>query len=134
MTSSSNSSSEPGQSVDPPAWREVSELSFEEAQAELEQVVARLEDQHTGLDDAIALWERGEALHAWCQKKLDAAAARIEKLRLGDDEIEAVTAETEAFTDAAGDSGAVPHAPDVDAESAPPTAAPAGADAPPSMF
>src|SRR4051812_43589192 len=49
----------------------VESLSFEQAQAELEQIVERLEDQHTGLDDALALWERGEALHAWCQKKLD---------------------------------------------------------------
>ena len=58
----------------------VETLSFEQAQAELEQVVEALENRHTGLDDALALWERGEALHAWCQTRLDYAADRLKKL------------------------------------------------------
>jgi exodeoxyribonuclease VII small subunit len=72
----------------------VESLSFEQAQAELEQIVEALEDRHTGLDDALALWERGEALHAWCQQRLDYAAERLQKLTVTPDEIEAVTAET----------------------------------------
>ncbi len=71
----------------------VESLSFEQAQAELEQVVEALEDRHTGLDDALALWERGEALHAWCQSRLDYAADRLKKLAVTPEEVAAVTAE-----------------------------------------
>ena len=71
----------------------VETLSFEQAQAELEQVVEALENRHTGLDDALALWERGEALHAWCQTRLDYAADRLKKLTVTAEEVAAVTAE-----------------------------------------
>jgi len=50
-----------------------------------------LEDQHTGLDEALALWERGEALHAYCQAKLDSAAHRIERLKVSPEEVAAAT-------------------------------------------
>jgi exodeoxyribonuclease VII small subunit len=72
----------------------VETLTFEQAQAELEQVVEALEDRATGLDAALALWERGEALHAWCQQRLDYAAARLQKLAISPEEVAAVTAES----------------------------------------
>ncbi len=56
------------------------ELSFEEARAELEAIVTRLEDGRTSLDDALRLWERGELLHALCQAKLDQAETRVAEL------------------------------------------------------
>jgi exodeoxyribonuclease VII small subunit len=56
------------------------EPTFEEAARELEQIVERLERGETGLDEAIALWERGEALYRQCTAKLDAAHGRIEEL------------------------------------------------------
>lgn len=56
------------------------ELTFETAQAELEQIVEQLESGKAGLDDAIALWQRGEKLYAFCRSKLDAAEGRIEEL------------------------------------------------------
>ena len=56
------------------------ELSFEQAQAELEQIVERLERGQVPLDEAIALWERGEQLHALCRGKLDAAQGKVEEL------------------------------------------------------
>jgi exodeoxyribonuclease VII small subunit len=56
------------------------ELSFEAARDELEQVVQRLEDGSTSLEEALALWERGEALYRACRTRLEAAEARIEKL------------------------------------------------------
>jgi exodeoxyribonuclease VII small subunit len=61
------------------------ELSFEQARDELEQIVRRLEDGSTTLDDALALWERGEQLHALCRARLDAAEERVSELleRLG---------------------------------------------------
>jgi exodeoxyribonuclease VII small subunit len=83
----------------------VESLSFEQAQAELEQIVEALEDRHTGLDDALALWERGEALHAWCQQRLDYAAERLQKLTVTPDEISAVTAES---ADEFAPEGAIP--------------------------
>ncbi len=55
-------------------------LSFEEAQKELEQIVQKLERGEAGLDEALALWERGEELYTLCVGKLDAAQGRIEEL------------------------------------------------------
>jgi exodeoxyribonuclease VII small subunit len=56
------------------------ELTFEQAQAELEQIVTRLEQGQASLDDAIALWERGEQLYAFCRQRLDAAQGKVEEL------------------------------------------------------
>ena len=56
------------------------EPTFEQAQAELEQIVERLERGQVPLDEAIALWERGEQLHAFCRAKLDAAQGKVEEL------------------------------------------------------
>jgi exodeoxyribonuclease VII small subunit len=58
----------------------MSEPTFEEAQAELERIVARLEQGQASLDDALALWERGEELYAFCRAKLDAAQGKVEEL------------------------------------------------------
>ena len=76
-----------------PSPADVAALSFESAQAELEAIVERLENPQTGLDEALALWERGEALHAHCQSKLDYAAERIRRIQLTPDEIAAVAME-----------------------------------------
>jgi exodeoxyribonuclease VII small subunit len=56
------------------------ELTFEQAQAELEQIVERLEQGQASLDEALALWERGEALYRLCRAKLDAAEGKVEEL------------------------------------------------------
>jgi exodeoxyribonuclease VII small subunit len=58
----------------------LSELSFEEAQRELEQIVERLERGDAGLDELTQLWERGEELYRVCAAKLEAARGRIEEL------------------------------------------------------
>ena len=57
-----------------------SEATFESAQRELEQIVQRLESGDAGLDEAIALWERGEELYRFCLGKLDLAQGKIEDL------------------------------------------------------
>jgi exodeoxyribonuclease VII small subunit len=54
--------------------------SFEDAQRELEQIVERLERGQAPLDEAVALWERGEELYRFCLAKLDAAQGKIEEL------------------------------------------------------
>jgi exodeoxyribonuclease VII small subunit len=56
------------------------ELSFEDARRELERIVAQLETGQAGLEDAVALWERGEELYRLCLGKLDTAQGRIEEL------------------------------------------------------
>ena len=56
------------------------EPTFESAQRELEQVVQRLESGDAALDEAIALWERGEELYRFCAGHLEAAEGRIEEL------------------------------------------------------
>jgi exodeoxyribonuclease VII small subunit len=58
----------------------VSELTFEVAQRELETIVERLERGETSLDEAIALWERGEELLRFCLTRLDTAEGKIEEL------------------------------------------------------
>jgi exodeoxyribonuclease VII small subunit len=56
------------------------EPSFESAQRELEQIVQRLERGDAALDEAIALWERGEELYRFCVGRLDSAQGKIEEL------------------------------------------------------
>ena len=58
----------------------MSEPTFEEAQRELEGIVQRLERGDAWLDEAIALWERGEELYRICLAKLDAAQGRVDEL------------------------------------------------------
>ena len=53
-------------------------LSFEAALRELESIVSRLEQGEVDLEDSIALYERGQALKAHCEKKLKAAEGRLE--------------------------------------------------------
>ena len=57
-------------------------LSFEDALKELEPIVGRLESGDAPLDEAIELYERGDALRQRCAERLDAAQARIEAIRL----------------------------------------------------
>jgi exodeoxyribonuclease VII small subunit len=54
--------------------------TFEAAQRELEEIVERLELGNATLDEAIALWQRGEDLYRFCRSKLDTAEGRIEEL------------------------------------------------------
>jgi exodeoxyribonuclease VII small subunit len=63
-----------------------SEPTFEQARDELEQVVRRLEDGGTTLEEALALWERGEELYRLCRARLDAAEERIARLSAALDE------------------------------------------------
>ncbi|HKD23770.1 MAG TPA: exodeoxyribonuclease VII small subunit [Rhizomicrobium sp.] len=66
-----------------PAPVPVDEMSFEAALKELESIVSRLEQGEVDLEDSIALYERGQALKAHCDKKLKAAEGRLEKIVQG---------------------------------------------------
>jgi exodeoxyribonuclease VII small subunit len=59
-------------------------LSYEQAIAELESVVAALETGDHRLDAALALYERGQALARHCARLLDQAELKIQSLS-GDD-------------------------------------------------
>ena len=61
---------------------EISGMSFEDAMAELEQIVQRLEQGRTPLEEAIAAYERGAALKRHCENKLRLAQEKVEKIAL----------------------------------------------------
>lgn len=62
----------------------VEELSYEEALAELESIVSALEDEQSQLEEAIKLFERGQALAARCGVLLEAAQLKVKQVA-GDD-------------------------------------------------
>jgi len=79
--------------------RPPAEMSFEQALAELEQIVAQLEAGQPALDEALAMFERGQALAAHCGALLDSAELKIQTLTPGPAGYElhdGVEAETEA--------------------------------------
>lgn len=59
----------------------VETLGYEQARAELEQVVRQLESGASDLETSIALWERGEALAARCEAWLQGAQERLNAAR-----------------------------------------------------
>lgn len=61
---------------------DVSEMSFEDAMRELEQVVGQLERGDVALEDSIKLYERGAALKARCETKLKEAEEKVAKITL----------------------------------------------------
>ena len=63
--------------------------TFETLRLELEEIVGRLERGDVEVDEAIALWQRGEELHRRCAALLDAAEGRIEELSGGTDDTNA---------------------------------------------
>ncbi len=67
----------------------INALSFEQALAELEGIVRRLEAGQVELEESIRIYERGEALKKRCNDLLKQAEARIEKITLKDGKAEA---------------------------------------------
>ena len=62
---------------------DIAGLSFEQALAELEQIVAKLESGQAPLEQSIELYERGALLKSHCETRLDAARLRVEKIVMG---------------------------------------------------
>lgn len=58
----------------------VEELTYEEALAELEQIVNALEGEQGQLEEAIKLFERGQALAARCGVLLEAAELKVKQV------------------------------------------------------
>lgn len=71
--------SEPGLPAD------IAAMSFEDALAELEGIVRRLESGQVKLDDAIQSYERGAQLKRHCETKLNEAQQRVDRIVIGQD-------------------------------------------------
>ena len=71
---------ETGPAAEPQA---IATMTFEQALAELEAIVQKLERGQLDLDAAIAAYERGTVLRQHCAGKLKDAELRVEKLSLG---------------------------------------------------
>jgi len=67
----------------PSTATDVAGFSFEQALAELEKIVSELESGQAPLERSIEMYERGAALKAHCEKRLEAARLRVEKIVMG---------------------------------------------------
>ncbi len=67
----------PERQTKPKSAEDVAKMSFEEALAELEQIVSALERGQQKLEEAIAAYERGEALRRHCEAKLAEVEERV---------------------------------------------------------
>jgi exodeoxyribonuclease VII small subunit len=60
--------------------QEIEDLTFEEAFAELERIVSRLEDGGLTLEESLVVFERGRALAAYCSQQLDEAELKVKEM------------------------------------------------------
>ncbi|CAG0935627.1 Exodeoxyribonuclease 7 small subunit [Thermoflexales bacterium] len=58
----------------------IENMTFEQAFAELEDFVRKLEGGDLPLDDSLALFERGQQLAVYCGKMLDDAELKIKQV------------------------------------------------------
>jgi exodeoxyribonuclease VII small subunit len=59
---------------------DIDDLTFEQAFAELEETVRKLEEGGLALEESLALFERGQALAAHCNAQLDQAELKLRQL------------------------------------------------------
>jgi len=64
---------------------DIAAMSFENALAELESIVRGLEEGKGNLEGAIGAYERGAALKRHCERKLNEAKAKVDKISIGPD-------------------------------------------------
>ena len=62
---------------------DIAVMNFEDALAELEQIVRRLEGGQVKLDEAITSYERGAQLKRHCERKLNEAQQRVDRIVIG---------------------------------------------------
>ena len=55
-------------------------ITFEQAIEELETIINRLEKGDVPLDETIKLYEKGSELKDFCEKKLESAEVKIQKI------------------------------------------------------
>jgi exodeoxyribonuclease VII small subunit len=71
---------QPEDQASTPVPADVERLAFDQALAELQSVVGRLEAGGLPLESSIELYERGVALHAHCARLLSQAELRVQRL------------------------------------------------------
>ena len=81
------------------------ELTFEQAMAELDELVSRMEDGELSLDDSLKAFERGVMLTRKCQEALSQAELRVKTLTDADtlEELEFRERMTDLFAGIRGD-------------------------------
>lgn len=75
----SDSGSDAASATAPDLPEDIAALSYEAARDQLVEVVRRLESGQGGLEESIALWERGEMLARRCQQWLDGARQKLDE-------------------------------------------------------
>lgn len=70
----------PAKPKEKPAQPMVEDLTYEQALAELENIVSSLEGDKLALEESMALFERGQALSRHCIELLDKAELRVKQL------------------------------------------------------
>lgn len=68
-----------------PQTTPIAEMSFEQAMAELENVVGKLERGDVALEESIALYERGAELKQRCEVKLKEAEEKVAAITMDGD-------------------------------------------------
>jgi exodeoxyribonuclease VII small subunit len=68
-----------------PSDNDIQSLSFEQAYAELEELISGLETNQKTLEEAITMFERGQALAQRCAGLLDQAELRVRQLSQQDE-------------------------------------------------
>jgi exodeoxyribonuclease VII small subunit len=67
--------------------KSIEKMSFEEALAELEEIVKRIDTGQENLADAVSSFERGVLLKEHCEKTLKEAKLKIEKITSANNQI-----------------------------------------------
>ena len=63
---------------------DLEKLTFEKAMKELEELVDSLDKGEVSLDEAIAAYDRGSQLKDYCEKKLQEAKKKVDKIQASD--------------------------------------------------
>ena len=64
------------------------EIPFEEAMAELETLVQKLDDGELGLEESLMIYERAVELRDLCRKRLEEYDRRVNRLMEKDEDLE----------------------------------------------
>jgi exodeoxyribonuclease VII small subunit len=70
----------PTMELPPKEQPDISQMSYEQALAELEQIVTELEGEEHPLEESLALYERGQALAQHCTTLLDKAQLKVHRI------------------------------------------------------
>lgn len=67
---------------------DIENLSYEQAFAELEQILTRMEQETLDLEQSLALFERGQKLTQYCTDMLEKAQLRMQQVQIKSDPAE----------------------------------------------